>query len=233
MKVSVAIRFVVVGIAVAWVLSYGTVHTLATDETVRQVLVSADGRTLAGTLTGCHSGYLETEELDNWVVVRLHSTPSVMLAPGICAMQSFTASLRRPLGKRVIVDGVTHQAVVAFDGGVILRPATLPAGFVHRYDTASFPVETVVGARSGCVQLYTTDEGYDESIWITQSPGARWQPVDGLTEQPVTVRGHPGTAVPGEIEWTENGQLVTIESRAYAYAVLSTRQLVAIGNSLH
>jgi len=228
-----AVRFIVVGIAVALVLSYGTVHGLSTDEPVRQVLVSADGRTLAGTLTGCHSGYLEVEETDRWVVVWLHSRPSLMIAPGVCAMQSFTAQLRRPLGPRVIVDGVTHQAVVAFDGGGILRPATLPAGFVHRYDTASFPVETVTDATAGCVQLYTTEEGYDESIWITQSPGARWQPPDGVTERPVTVRGHPGTAVPGEIEWTENGQLVTIESRTYAYAVLSTQQLVAIGDSLH
>ena len=65
--------------------------------------------TIVGTLflfTGCHSGYLEVEETDRWVVVWLHSRPSLMIAPGVWAMRSFTAQLRRPLCTRVIVDGV-------------------------------------------------------------------------------------------------------------------------------
>jgi hypothetical protein len=47
------------------------------------------------------------------------------------------------------------------------------------------------------------------------------------------VHGHPGTAIRGEIEWTESGQLFTIRSATYAYAALSQQDLIAIGDSLH
>jgi hypothetical protein len=224
--------FVAVGTAIAFVLSYGVVHTLESDQPVRSLLVSADGRTLAGSLPGCTSGWLETEETDTHVAVWLHTHESIMLFPGSCGMQSFTATLRRPLGNRLLVDGVTRRALAPFNGTGILRPARLPAGFVHRYDTATFPDETTLGGTSGCVQAYSKADEFDETVWITQSPGARWKVPDGAREQPITVRGHAGTAIPGEIEWTERGQLVTVQSRAYAYAVLSTAQLLDIAESL-
>ena len=46
------------------------------------------------------------------------------------------------------------------------------------------------------------------------------------------MHGHAGTAIPGEIEWTESGQLFTIRSVTYAYATLSQQDLIAIGDSL-
>jgi hypothetical protein len=39
-------------------------------------------------------------------------------------------------------------------------------------------------------------------------------------------------AISGEIEWTQDGHLFTIQSMTYAYATLGTRDLVAIANSL-
>jgi hypothetical protein len=46
------------------------------------------------------------------------------------------------------------------------------------------------------------------------------------------VRGRPGFALAGEIEWTEHGELFTIQSITYAYATLPTPVLIAIANSL-
>jgi len=232
MRFGVVLRFVIVGVLVAVVLSYGYVRALQPARPIGSLLVSADGRTLAGTVDGCFQGHLEVSESDEWVAVWLRSSPDLMLAPGSCAMESFTATLRRPLGDRLLVDGVTHEAVPSFSGTGILRPATLPDGFVHRYDTASFPDENVVGGKAGCVQLYTEPDGYDESVWIAQVPGGRWKPPDGVVPQQISVRGYPGYAIAGEIVWTERGQLVTVESRAYAYAVLSQAQLLAIAESL-
>ena len=143
-----------------------------------------------------------------------------------------SARLRKPLGSRRLVDGVLHKAVPAFDGRTIRRPTSLPAGFVHRYDTATFEEDEVIGRTAGCMQFYTKEDSYEEGIWITQDRDAHWKAPEGVTEQPITVRGHPGTAIPGEIQWTEDGQLFTVQSRAYAYAVLSTEQLLAIAESL-
>jgi hypothetical protein len=113
------------------------------------------------------------------------------------------------------------------------RPAAyLPAGFIHRYDTASFADETVEHATAGCVQLYTQNDSYDEAIWIAQDIGGVWQPPDGVESTPIVVHGHSGTAIPGEIEWTKQGQLFTIRSVTYPYATLSTAELVAIGDGL-
>jgi hypothetical protein len=231
MRLRTVAVFVAVGTAVALVLSSGTVLGLVTDRPLLSVLVSGDGRTIAGTLPGCTAGWLEVEETDTHVAVWLHTHNGAML-PGSCGIESFTGTLHRPLGNRILVDGVTHQALATFNGTGILRPARLPADYVHRYDTASFPDETTVGGTAGCVQTYSKDDGFDELIWISQVPGARWKAPDGVTEQPITVRGHPGTAIPGEIEWTERGQLFTVQSRAYAYEVLTTAQLLDIADSL-
>ncbi len=232
MRFTVALRFIAVGVLVALVLSYGSVHVLQSDRPIGYLLVSADGLTLAGTEEGCYNGRLEVQESDDWVAVWLHAYPVVTL-PGECAMESFQATLRRPLGNRLLVDGKTREVVRSFNGSGILRPARLPDGFVHRYDTASFPDENVVAPDlAGCVQLYTEPDGFDQALWISQVPGGRWKPPDGVTPQPISVRGYPGYAIPGEIVWTERGQLVTVESRAYAYAVLSTAQLLDIAENL-
>jgi len=82
------------------------------------------------------------------------------------------------------------------------------------------------------VQLYTQGDSYDEAIWITQDIGGQWEAPDGVSSTPIEVHGQPGTAVPGEIEWTESGQLFTIRSMTYAYATLSQQDLIAIGDSL-
>jgi hypothetical protein len=156
-----------------------------------------------------------------------------MIAPGECAMQSFTATLKAPVGSRTLIDGVTHAKLSSFDGVGILRPSYLPEGFIHRYDTASFPDETVANSSAGCVQLYTQGDSYDEAIWITQDIGGVWQAPDGVASNPIVVHGHAGSAIPGEIEWTESGQLFTVRSKTYAYATLSQQDLVAIGDSLH
>jgi hypothetical protein len=197
------------------------------------ILVSADQRTLAGSVGGsCTSGSLEVEETDRTVTVRLHQWPIVMMAPGLCAIESFTATLKAPLGSRKLIDGVTHAELPSFNGGGILRPTHLPEGFVHRYDTASFPSETIASTSAGCVQVYTEGDSYDEAIWIEQDIGGVWQPPTGVNSTAIVVHGHPGTALAGQIDWSENGQLFMIRSMTYAYATLSTAELVAIGDSL-
>ncbi len=232
MRAAVALRFILVGVLVAVGLSYGSVHALGSTLPIEDLLVSADGRTLAGTVTGCYQAHLDVSESDDSVAVWLRGFPGIMLAPGECAMESFTATLLRPLGRRLLVNGATHTVISIFDGTAILRPATLPDGFVHRYDTASVRDEQVPGGRAGCVQLYTEPDGFDNALWITQVPDGRWKAPDGVVPQQISVRGYPGYAIPGEIVWTERGQLVLVESRAYAYAVLDTAQLLAIAESL-
>jgi len=203
------------------------------DNSPGPILISADQRTLAGTVGGsCSSGYLKVAETTRTVTVVLHRSPNFMIAPGACAIETFVARLKAPLGTRRLVDGVTHAALPSFDGSGILRPAYLPTGFIHRYDTATFPDEDITGVAAGCVQVYSQDSGYDESIWITQRDAAAWSAPDGVTVQPVTVRGQSGLAIPGEIEWTEHGQLITIESRTYAYATLTTADLIRIAANL-
>jgi hypothetical protein len=197
-----------------------------------QLLISADQRTLASTVQAqCTSGHLEADETAQTITVRLYLGQTEMIH-GVCAIESFTVTLKAPVGSRTLIDGVTHAKLPSFDGGAILRPTYLPADFIHRYDTASFPEETVANSLAGCVQVYTQGDSYDEAIWITQDIGGVWQAPDGVTSTPIVVHGHAGTAIPGEIEWTESGQLFTIRSATYAYATLSQQDLTAIGDSL-
>jgi hypothetical protein len=80
--------------------------------------------------------------------------------------------------------------------------------------------------------LYTRAESWDEAIWISQQVGVSWTPPAGVTAVPITVRGHPGQAVPGEIEWTEDGELIRVRSHSYTYATPDTAELVRIADSL-
>lgn len=197
------------------------------------ILVSADQRTLTATAGGsCQTGSLVAQENPSTVVVRLHLWPSVMIAPGVCALQIFTARLAAPLGSRQLIDGVTGASVPSFDGRGILRPTYLPAGFVHRYDAAFFGSDTVAGATAGCTQVYTQGDSYDESIWISQITGGRWRAPAGIHASPIVVRGRPGFAIVGEIEWTDDGELFTIQSITYPYATLDTAALIAVANGL-
>jgi hypothetical protein len=212
--------------------NWASSHIVGSYVSPGQLLISADQRTLASTVVRCASGSLEAHETRKTITVRLHLLPQIMIGAGECAMQSFTTTLKAPVGSRTLIDGVTQAKLPSFDGGNILRPTYLPAGFIHRYDTASFPEETVANASVGFIQLYTQGDSYDESIWITQDTGGQWLAPDGAAGTPIVVHGHPGTAIPGEIEWTEAGQLFTIRSMTYAYATLSQQHLIAIGDSL-
>jgi hypothetical protein len=197
------------------------------------LLISSDGMTLAAsTSSDCGTAVLEARETPSTVTVRLRRYPNLMFAPGVCAVRSFEAHLKSPLGGRSLVDGVSHQTLAGFDGRGMLRPSSLPDEYVHRYDTAAQPDENVKPSSAGCVQIYTAGDSYDESLWIEQDIGGQWVAPPGVTEQPITVRGRSGTAIPGEIEWTEDGQLLTIRSVAYAYATLTTAQLIAVAESL-
>lgn len=197
------------------------------------ILIGADGRTLAGTVGGsCASGYLKTSETAHTVTVVLHRSPTFMIAPGSCGIESFVARLSAPLGSRRLIDGVTGQSVPSFNGATILHPGYLPDGYVHRYDTATLPDEQVSSLTAGCVAVYTQPDSYDEAIWITQQLGVEWTPPDGVATRPVTVHGHPGLAIPGEVEWTENGELITVQAHTYAYATPDTAQLLRIADSL-
>jgi hypothetical protein len=208
-------------------------HAIGRYVSPGSILVSADQRTLTATAGGrCETGTLDAQESSSTVVVRLHLWPSIMFAPGACGMEIFSARLHAPLGSRVLVDGVTGATLPSFEGRSILRPGFLPAGFVHRYDAAFIGNDTVAGAKAGCTQVFTQGASYDESIWISQVVGARWRTPAGVTPTPILVRGRPGLALPGEIEWTQHGQLLTIQSVTYAYATLPTPVLVAIANSL-
>ena len=198
------------------------------------ILISDDGRTLTSSRGGsCGAVTPEVVETGTTVVLKLRTYPHIMTAPGSCALVSYSVTLHAPLGKRTLVDGVTNKVLYGFGAQHILRPGWLPAGFVHRYDTATIADETVAGSQGGCVQLYTRGDGYDDELFISQDSGASWQAPDGAPPgQPITVRGHQGTAIPVEIEWTENGQLVTIRSMAYAYVTPHTETLIAIAEAL-
>jgi hypothetical protein len=197
------------------------------------ILISADQRTLTSTAGGaCETGSLDVQESASTVVVSLHLWPAIMIAPGACAIENFTARLSVPLGKRQLIDGVTGARLPSFNGRSILRPRFMPAGFVHRYDAAFFGSDTVAGASAGCTQVYTQGDSYDESIWISQLAGGRWRTPAGVKARPIIVRGRPGLAIAGEIEWTARGQLFIIQSMTYAYATLPTSTLIAIANSL-
>jgi len=204
---------------------------MARGESPLLVQISADQRTLTSRATRCGNGTFTAEETASTVTVRLNLWPDYFPF-GDCGWQSFTATLKAPLGSRRLVDAVTHAELASFDGGGILRPAYLPPEFLHRYDTASFPSQTVDHGSPRCLQLYTKNDSFEEALQITQYIGGVWQPPDGVTSTPIVVRGHPGTAIPGEIEWTEQGQLFTIRSVTYPYAVLSQQDLVAIGDGL-
>jgi hypothetical protein len=231
--VLVGAAFVAVGVVAAVIGSRLAVGGVTRYRSPGPLYISADGLTLAASgAGGCGGGVLEARETARTVTVRLRAYPDVMIAPGVCAIRSFVTTLNAPLGDRRLVDGVTNETLIGFDGKGMLRPTTLPPGYAHRYDTAAVPTETVHWGQSGAVQIYSGDDSYDETLWIEQAPGAQWQPPAGVVEQPVTVRGHPGTAIAGEIEWTENGQLLVIRSVTYAYATLSTAQLVAVAESL-
>jgi hypothetical protein len=227
--------FAVAAIVVAVVVSRLLVHHVRGDSylSAGSVLVSADGLTLSATTNGgCREYVLEAVETETTVTVRVLRSQGMMFAPGVCAVRSFPVQLHAPLGNRQLIDGVTHRALPSFDGKSILRPSHLPDGFVHAYDTASFGDETVVGSQAGCVQLYIKGDEYDDAILISQDVGAVWRAPDGVTVQPLTIRGQSGGAVPGEIEWIEKGQLFTIRSMTYAYATLSNQQLLDIAESL-
>jgi hypothetical protein len=223
----------VVGIAIGVVGGKFASHRIVgSDVSPGPLLVSPDGRTLTGSVGTCASGTLDVTETARTVTVVLHRDPSFMIAPGSCAIESFSAHLRAPLGQRRLVDGITHASLPSFNGSSILHPTELPDGYVHRYDTATLPDENVSGVTGGCIQVYTESDSWDEAIWISQQLGVTWTPPDGVATSPIVVRGHPGLAVPGEIEWTENGELITVQSHTYPYATPPTAELVRIADSL-
>jgi hypothetical protein len=221
---------IILGFAVArWTSSSVVGHY----ESPGSILVSADQRTLTASAGGsCLTGSLDVQETPDAVVARLHTWPSFMIAPGVCAMEIFSARLHAPLGARQLIDGVTGTRLPSFHGQGILRPTFLPSGFVHRYDAAFLNSDTVAGASAGCTQVYTQADSYDESIWISQIAGGHWRTPEGITAKPIVVRGQSGLAINGEIEWTQDGQLFTIQSMTYAYATLGTPELNAIADSL-
>ncbi|HKD98386.1 MAG TPA: hypothetical protein VKB69_12465 [Micromonosporaceae bacterium] len=222
---------VLVGVVGAQVLGPRR-HAGDTDVSPGTILVSADQMTLAGSIdTGCGTGYLGVVEDSGTVTVVLHPGTGLPL-PDNCAPQLYTAHLRAPLGSRRLVDGVTRDTLPSFGGSQIPRPAYLPAGFVHRYDSVTLEIETTATTGPGCVQVYTQADSWDEAIWISQQVGASWTAPAGVTATPVTVRGHPGEAIPGEIEWTENGELIRIRSHSFTYATVGTAELVRIAESL-
>lgn len=228
-----------VGCTVAGILiGFGAAHFASSSvighfASPGSILVSADERTLTATASGsCQTGSLDVQQSPSTVVVKLHLWPAIMIAPGSCAMEIFTARLTAPLGSRQLIDGVTGARLPSFDGRSILRPAFLPPGFAHRYDAAFFGSDTVAGATAGCTQVYTQGDSYDESIWISQIAGGRWRTPAGIHAKPIVVRGRHGLAIPGEIAWNASGQLFIVQSMTYAYATLDTAALIAIGNSL-
>ena len=224
---------VVAGIAIGFLVARWLNSSAGHYESPGSILVSADQRTLTASAGGCSTGTLNVQESPNAVVLKVHLAPAFMIGPGACAIENFpSARLRAPLGSRQLIDGVTGARLPSFRGKSILRPAFLPSGFVHRYDAAFIGSDTVAGASAGCTQVFTQGDSYDEAIWISQIAGGHWRTPAGITAAPIVVRGQPGLAVSGEIEWTQHGQLFTIQSVTYAYATLGKSQLIAIANSL-
>jgi len=224
---------VVAGIIIGFAVAHWVSSSKGRYESPGSILISADQRTLTASAGGsCVAGTLDVQESRDGVVVRVHTVPAFMIAPGSCAIEIFSARLSSPLGSRQLIDGVTGARLPSFRGQGILRPAFLPSGFVHRYDVAFLGSDTVAGASAGCTQVFTQGDSYDEAIWISQVAGGHWHTPVGISAAPIVVRGRPGLAIGGEIEWTEDGQLFTIQSMTYAYATLGTQDLIAIANSL-
>lgn len=232
-QVAFASGCVIAGIVIGFAVARWTTSSEGRYESPGSILISADQRTLTASAGGsCTSGTLDAQETRDTVVVRVHTVPAFMIGPGSCGIEIFSARLSAPLGSRQLIDGVTGARLPSFRGQGILRPAFLPSGFMHRYDAAFLGSDTVAGASAGCTQVFTQGDSYDEAIWISQVAGGRWRTPDGITATPIVVRGRPGLAINGEIEWAQDGQLFTIQSMTYAYATLGTRDLIAIANSL-
>lgn len=224
---------VIAGIVIGLTLPRSVIPAAGQDVSPGTILISADQRTLTASQGGsCANGTLDVQETPETVVVRVHMVPEAMGSPGLCALEIFSARLSAPLGSRQLVDGITGHRLPSFRGQGILRPSVLPAGFGHRYDAAFLGSDTIDGSSAGCTQVFTLGDSYDEAIWISQVTGGRWHTPDGVTATAITVRGQPGLAINGEIEWTQDGQLFTVQSMTYAYAILGTGELIAIANSL-
>jgi hypothetical protein len=231
--VAFCVGCVIAGIVIGFAVARWTTSSEGQYESPGSILISADERTLTASAGGsCTSGTLDVRESPGTVVVSVHTVPAFMIGPGSCGIEIFSARLSTPLGSRQLIDGVTGARLPSFRGQGILRPAFLPSRFVHRYDAAFLGSDTVAGASAGCTQVFTQGDSYDEAIWISQVAGGHWRTPDGITATPIVVRGRHGLAINGEIEWTQDGQLFTIQSMTYAYATLGTRDLIAIANSL-
>jgi hypothetical protein len=217
---------------------WASTNILAIEVSPTAILVSADQRTLTGTVPdGCMTGTLVVDEGAAAVTVRVREFYTTEIPFDSCPTHAFVATLRSPLGKRRLIDGVGGTQFPPSGPG-ILRPTVLPPGFVHQYDTVSFPgargyVPNVAApGTTAYVQLFALTSSYNNAIWISETNGGVWHTPDASAATPVTVRGHPGEAVPGMIEWTEGGQLITIQSYAYPYATLGLSDLLAIGNGM-
>ena len=97
-RIPFGLRMVVVCTAIGILLGLGGAQLASSDvvghyTSPGPILISADQRTLAGTVAGrCATGSLEVRETAETVTVRLHMWPEVMIAPGSCAMLTSSRS---------------------------------------------------------------------------------------------------------------------------------------------
>lgn len=213
----------------------GTTELL--DESVAEVLVSTDGRTLSASMTGfcLPSAAFSAQETSDAVTVRLASAPREgdggACTSGVGA-RTYTVALPEPLGSRRVVDASDGLGVLVFDERNALRPGALPPGYAHVYDAALYgDGDGRYGSNwdASCTQIFTDARG--DLLWITQSYGKHWPDGWGPTLPLVPVRHSVARYRPGMLAWQEDGESFVISSTPVLTAPLTTVQLVAIADA--
>ena len=209
--------------------------TVLRSEPIDEVLLSADGRTLSASVSGTclPATALRAREDGKAVIVSLETLPRTGACSSGTEMRTYSSTLTRPLGTRQVIDSVDGSGVLVFDERGLFRPRTLPAGYSHVYDAATYA--TGDGSPgpdwdASCAQLFADDRG--DLLWITQSYGKHWPPGWGPTLPLIPLRHTLARTRPGMLAWQEHGRSFLIVSVPMLDSPLTVSQLAAVAQSL-
>ncbi|MFI9329369.1 hypothetical protein ACIGZJ_17715 [Kitasatospora sp. NPDC052868] len=218
-------------------------HTYDAAATGR-MLVGPDGRTITLTVEWqCEQEPdLIARESGDRVDVLLHRKgfmgPTYQCPEGGTARIS--TRLRAPLASRPLVDGVTGQPVVHFDGRELATPSYLPPEYDHPDED---PVPYLPGLASPPANVPSWTVGFQHGaqsrsgprLLITQTRGGE-PPAQG--EPQASVNGHPAAFVSGSP--ASGPRSVIWSDGTYTYAVSSGRpasltdgELLRVAEGLH
>lgn len=236
---------------VGYAVGSADAHTGLRNESVSEVLLSGDGRTLSASASGTclPATELFAREQRDSVTVALATVPRVGGCFSGMETRTWSTTLASPLGQRRVFDLATGRGVPVFDEADLLRPTTLPAGYVHIYDAAMYADDDGGGSGSSgasvgpigstgsdwdasCAQLFADAQG--DQLWISQSYGTHWPDGWGPTLPLLPVRHALARYKSGMLAWQEHGQSFTILSLSAldAPAPLPASQLAAVAQGL-